>query len=810
MPDIRAIARYVFVVVVLALVYYGAARLGLRYASIGQSISLVWPPTGIAFAALVLLGKRHWPGVALGAFLANAATAVPLLTAAGIATGNTLEALLAAILLSRVAGFRPNLEHGPTVRALILQSAPLGALVGAVVGVTSLWATGQLPNETLGTALSVWWAGDLLGALVVAPLILSWSTHHKTSRATRGIFEILALCLGAAAAVEIGVGRFLPLPILGRVEYPFLLFPFVIWAALRFGARGVSLLTFVLSVVAVWHTVHGSGPFLSATPLDTMFAITAYLSVVAITGLSLAAAVTFERDRASRALGQSQEQLRRSLDAARMGIWSWTVASNALVWDENLRQLYGLRPGETVTGYDDFIRRVHPEDRAFVEQAVGNALERGGDLDYEFRIVLPDGRIRWIADQGHVVRDDQGRPVSLSGICLDVTERRLSEERIRHAHRMESVGRLAGGVAHEANNQMSVVLGASSFVLMNRELPPEVRSDVELIQRAAERTATVTAQLLAFSRRQVMNPRVLDLNQLIQGWEPLLRRVMGEDCVVTLKLDATVGSVRADPGQLQQACLNLAINARDAMPKGGRLLIETFQVRLTEEYARQRPDVTILPGVYAVLAVTDTGRGIDRETLERIFEPFFTTKSVGQGTGLGLSTVYGIVKQSEGYIWAYSEPGQGSTFKLYFPTTSEPVLPESPGPIVAPRGMGERVLVVEDEEGVRAVVTRALSEAGYRVLEADSGEAALELLARDTGGIDLLLTDIVLRGINGKELATKVLELLPDVPVIYISGYTDGEIARRGLLGPEAAFLQKPFSPDAIVRAVAENLRATA
>jgi PAS domain S-box-containing protein len=810
MPDIRAIARYVFVVVVLALVYYGAARLGLRYASIGQSISLVWPPTGIAFAALVLLGKRHWPGVALGAFLANAATAVPLLTAAGIATGNTLEALLAAILLSRVAGFRPNLEHGPTVRALILQSAPLGALVGAVVGVTSLWTTGQLPNETLGTALSVWWAGDLLGALVVAPLILSWSTHHKTSRATRGIFEILALCLGAAAAVEIGVGRFLPLPILGRVEYPFLLFPFVIWAALRFGARGVSLLTFVLSVVAVWHTVHGSGPFLSATPLDTMFAITAYLSVVAITGLSLAAAVTFERDRASRALGQSQEQLRRSLDAARMGIWSWTVASNALVWDENLRQLYGLRPGETVTGYDDFIRRVHPEDRAFVEQAVGNALERGGDLDYEFRIVLPDGRIRWIADQGHVVRDDQGRPVSLSGICLDVTERRLSEERIRHAHRMESVGRLAGGVAHEANNQMSVVLGASSFVLMNRELPPEVRSDVELIQRAAERTATVTAQLLAFSRRQVMNPRVLDLNQLIQGWEPLLRRVMGEDCVVTLKLDATVGSVRADPGQLQQACLNLAINARDAMPKGGRLLIETFQVRLTEEYARQRPDVTILPGVYAVLAVTDTGRGIDRETLERIFEPFFTTKSVGQGTGLGLSTVYGIVKQSEGYIWAYSEPGQGSTFKLYFPTTSEPVLPESPGPIVAPRGMGERVLVVEDEEGVRAVVTRALSEAGYRVLEADSGEAALELLARDAGGIDLLLTDIVLRGINGKELATKVLELLPDVPVIYISGYTDGEIARRGLLGPEAAFLQKPFSPDAIVRAVAENLRATA
>jgi PAS domain S-box-containing protein len=745
MPDIRAIGRYILVSVVLALVYYGAARLGLRYASIGQSISLVWPPTGIAFAALVLLGKRYWPGVALGAFLANAATPVPLAAVAGIATGNTLEALLAAFLLSRVAGFRPNLEHGPSVRALILQSAPLGALVSAVVGVTSLWAAGQLPNETLGTALPVWWAGDLLGALVVAPLILSWTTHHKTSRATRGIFEILALCIGTAAAVEIAVGRFITPPVIRSVEYPFLLFPFVIWAALRFGARGVSLLTFVLSVVAVSHTVHGGGPFLSATPVNTMFAITAYLSVVAITGLSLAAAVTFERDRASRALGQSQEQLRRSLDAARMGIWTWTVASNVLVWDENLRQLYGLRPGETVTGYDDFIRRVHPDDRAFVEQAVRNALERGGDLDYEFRIVLPDGRIRWIADQGHVVRDDQGQPVALSGICLDVTERRLSEERIRHAHRMESVGRLAGGVAHEANNQMSVVLGASSFVLMNRNLPAEVRADVELIQRAAERTASVTAQLLAFSRRQVMNPRVLDLNQLIQGWEPLLRRVMGEDCSVTLQLGASVGSVRADPGQLQQACLNLAINARDAMPKGGHLLVETYQVRLTEEYARRRPDVSILPGGYAVLAVTDTGRGIDRDTLDRIFEPFFTTKSVGQGTGLGLSTVYGIVKQSGGYIWAYSEPGQGSTFKLYFPITPDSVLPETAGPAAAPRGMGERVLLVEDEEGVRAIVTRALSEAGYRVLEADSGEAALELLANDAGGIDLLLTDIELK-----------------------------------------------------------------
>ena len=800
--------QYIFTATLLALLYYGAARLGLRYASVGQSISLVWPPTGIAFAALVLLGARYWPGVALGAFLANAATGIPFAAAAGIATGNTLEALLAAFLLTRVAGSQPNLEHGPSVRALMLQSAPLGALVSAGVGVASLWATGQLAGQMVGTALPVWWAGDLLGALVVAPLILSWGSRHKSSRATRGILEIVALCLGAAIVAEMGLGRFLQLPALRGVDYPLLLFPFVIWAALRFGARGVTLLTFMLSVVAVWHTTQGSGPFLSATPVETLFAITTYLTVVAITGLALAAAVTFERDRANKALLKSQEQLRLSLEAARMGSWSWTIGSNELVWDENLRQLYGLPAGESIGAYDDFIRRVHPDDRQFVEQAVRKALEGEGELDYEFRIILPNGLIRWIADQGHVVRDDNGKVVAMSGVCMDVTERRITEERIRHAHRMESVGRLAGGVAHEANNQMSVVLGASSFVLMNRDLPDEVRTDVELIRRAAERTASVTAQLLAFSRRQVMNPRVLDLNELIGGWEPLLRRVMGEDCTVTMKLGETVGSVRADPGQLQQACLNLAINARDAMPAGGNLLIETFQVRLTEEYARRRPDATILPGVYAVLAVSDTGLGIDHTTIAHIFEPFFTTKSVGEGTGLGLSTVYGIVKQSEGYIWVYSEPGEGSTFKLYFPVTTEPVSPEPEHATGSPRGMGERVLVVEDEEDVREVVTRSLRDAGYHVLEAASGEAALHLL-NGQNRIDLLLTDVVLKGISGRELAARVTQDQPDLPVIFISGYTDGEIARRGLLHPDAAFVQKPFSPDTIVRAVAGHLRLT-
>ena len=260
-----------------------------------------------------------------------------------------------------------------------------------------------------------------------------------------------------------------------------------------------------------------------------------------------------------------------------------------------------------------------------------------------------------------------GRPRYLTGVCMDVTDRKESEERLRQSHRMESVGRLAGGVAHETNNQMSVVLGASAFLLGRPDLPEPVRADIEHIRKAAERTSTVTAQLLAFSRRQVLRPVPVDLGALVKGWEAVLRRIMGEDCTVLLRLSGAVGSVRADPGRLEQVLLNLALNARDAMPGGGTLTVETFPAELAADYVRRRPGVAIRPGPYVVLAISDSGHGMDRRTMEHAFEPFFTTKPVGHGSGLGLSTVYGIVKQSDGYVWAYSEPGRGTTFKIYLP-----------------------------------------------------------------------------------------------------------------------------------------------
>ena len=373
-----------------------------------------------------------------------------------------------------------------------------------------------------------------------------------------------------------------------------------------------------------------------------------------------------ERKQAAEALARSQERLQLALAAARMGAWQWDVGTNVLTWDEGLCRLYGVEAG-AVTQYQQFLERVHPDDREFVASTIQRALEAGDALDYELRIVLPDGRVRWLADHGRLVRDPQGNPLYMTGVCIDITDRREMEERLRQSQRMDAVGQLAGGIAHEANNMMSVVLGCADYVLQTEGLAPAVRDDVDQIWRAAKRTAGITQQLLAFSRRQVLQPRVLDLNQTVRDLEPILARSLGETRGLRLHLDPAVGPVRADPGQLEQVLLNLTLNARDAMPEGGSLTIETASAVLDESYAARKAVRTLRPGEYVVLVVTDTGQGIDREILAQIFEPFFTTKPVGQGTGLGLSTVYGIVKQTGGYVWVYSEPGLGSTFKVYLP-----------------------------------------------------------------------------------------------------------------------------------------------
>ncbi|HEV7365124.1 MAG TPA: response regulator [Gemmatimonadales bacterium] len=389
---------------------------------------------------------------------------------------------------------------------------------------------------------------------------------------------------------------------------------------------------------------------------------------------------------------------------------------------------------------------------------------------------------------------------------LDLTEQRRAESRLRQAERIEVVGQLAGGMAHEANNQMSVVLGATSFILARRDIPKPVRQDVEYIQQAAERTAAITRQLLAFSRRQILQPRVVDLNAVLEHLEPILRRTLTEQQKLVLHLSESVIPIRADPAQLDQVLLNLTINARDAMPDGGTVTLETRNARLTDHDVAQRQGVTILPGAYAALLISDTGQGMDKQTMKRLFEPFFTTKEVGKGSGLGLAMVYGIVKQSGGYIWAYSEPGLGSTFKLYFPSVAETPA-ASPQPVIEAASTATgTVLVVEDDPLVRSMVRRALNEAGLKVIEAANGQEALTVVQSDGPRVDAVLTDLAMPELGGQQLAHRLIEQYPDLPVVFMSGYTDDDVARRGLLDAGMSFLEKPISPEILTRKMRQVL----
>ncbi len=459
---------------------------------------------------------------------------------------------------------------------------------------------------------------------------------------------------------------------------------------------------------------------------------------------------------------------------------------------------------------------VHPDDREQTAQAAAaDFASRTSDGTLEFRWVAKDGRILWVQSHTATIIDDEGQPVGSRGVTIDITERKrveealqASEDQLRQSQKLEAVGHLAGGVAHDFNNLLTVITGYSDLTLLRLDKDEPNRANVEEIKKAGQRAASLTRQLLAFSRKQVLQPRILKLNSIVSDVEKMLRRLIGEDIDLLTLLEPSLGQINADPGQIEQVILNLAVNARDAMPQGGKLTIETSNVDLDNEYARKH--AAIRPGKYVMLALSDTGTGMDAETQARMFEPFFTTKVQGKGTGLGLSTVYGIVKQSEGNIWVYSELGKGTTFKVYLPRVDDlariETAPESGA--AAPQGR-ETVLLTEDEEPVRRLTRRILELNGYQVLEAANGDEALSIYKEHTGQIDLIVTDVVMPKMSGLELAQSVKILRPNIKVLYLSGYTDDAIVRHGILDQKMAFLQKPFTPDALLRKVREVLDAT-
>ena len=435
--------------------------------------------------------------------------------------------------------------------------------------------------------------------------------------------------------------------------------------------------------------------------------------------------------------------------------------------------------------------------------AVWAAFRREGRAKGELRIVRPDGRVREL----EFAASADFLPGSHLAVFRDVTQRHQLEEQLRQAQKIEAVGRLAGGVAHDFNNLLNVITGYGQMLFRRLSDGPE-REKTRAILQAADRAAGLTRQLLAFSRKQVLEPKVLDLNVVVAGMDEMLRRLIGEDIELQAELAPGLGRTRADPGQLEQVLMNLVVNARDAMPRGGRVTLETANAEMDESYVRDH--LGARAGRYVTLAVRDTGLGMDAETQKHIFEPFFTTKEKGKGTGLGLATVYGIVKQSEGYIWVDSAPGAGTTVKIYLPwVDAEPVEKGPQRPVVPeevpPRGT-ETVLLVEDEEMVRRMTREVLEGAGYRVLEAASGFEALRVSASHTGRLDLVLTDVVMPGMSGRELAERLAPVRPGMKVLYMSGHTDDAIFHHGVTQAGTGFLQKPFTPDALERRVRDLL----
>jgi two-component system cell cycle sensor histidine kinase/response regulator CckA len=400
--------------------------------------------------------------------------------------------------------------------------------------------------------------------------------------------------------------------------------------------------------------------------------------------------------------------------------------------------------------------------------------------------------------------DAENRRYAIAFIS-DISQRKNLEEQLLHAQKMEAVGRLAGGVAHDFNNMLTVVTGYDRMILDELSPPDPLRGYAEEILRAAERAGALTNQLLAFSRRQIMRPRIVSVNSILSQTEKMLLRLIGEDVVLRLNLDPAAGNIQADPGHVEQAVVNLAVNARDAMPLGGRLTIETANVTLDEHYARSHMGVK--PGEFVLIAVSDTGHGMDAETRRHIFEPFFTTKEKGKGTGLGLATVYGMIKQTGGDIWVYSEPGNGTTFKLYFPRVAEPATDSrQPKSGSALRASGETVLVVEDEKAVRDLTVRILQQLGYTILTAGDAAEALEIGRAHAGEIHLLLTDVVMPGMSGRQLADQLIQHRPGTRVLFLSGYTEDTVVHHGVLDAGVNFLPKPFSRENLARKLREVL----
>ncbi len=951
-------------IVALAAAYYLAGHWGLGLHAVAHLAAPIWVPTGLSLAALVLFGRKLWPGVLIGAFLVNVAHGASLALALAIAVGNTAEALLGQYLLQRLH-FHPALDRLRDVFNLLGAAAILSTFLNATWGVFCMVVFHVISVSEYLLTWRVWWAGDMLSNIVVAPLLMATlSFQGPWKKASwRFCIEMAGLLFLMVFLTHIVFDT--PFnPMQGKAALPYLVFPPLMWAAVRFGPSGAAVMMFLTSFMAVISTLNNLGPFGLRSSTENLFSLQLFISVVSVTSL-IFAALSAERmqsrkeaEEASEALQRSHDELegivthrtqelvqtnaqlrdseerfrllvegveeyaifsldpqgrvatwnsgaerlkgyqaweivgqpisrfytsedaaagksetllnrarsegrvrdegwrvrkdgsrffaevliislrdkkgtvkgfakvtrditeRRQMDdrlrrsreqlaeaqrIARLGSWQWDIAQQRLSCSDELCQILDWPAQGSRIHYSNVLRHIRRSDRPALKRAVRNCLKTRATFSIDLGMPGRGQDQRYLHVNGKPVENADGQIIRVIGTAQDVTDQKqseralqLKEEELFQARKLEAIGRLAGGVAHDFNNLITGILGICQDLRETFSMNDPRRDEVEEVIKASNRAFDVTRQLLTFGRRQIISPKVIDVNGTVRDFVKLLHRLIGEDIKLDIQLSDD-SHVKIDPGNLGQVLLNLVLNARDAMPHGGTLTIRTRNVLYSKSSDRNEP--------FVLLEVADTGNGMDDEILSHIFEPFFTTKSKDKGTGLGLATVYGIVKQNAGNIEVNSQEGEGTTFRVYLPRVMPAKLAEGNQvqPLQTVEGH-ETVLVVEDEDIVRRVVVKRLAHAGYKVLEAADGEHALEAFSQHGRSIDLIVTDVVMPEMNGREVVNRIHASHPDAAVLYMSGYPEEIIAYRGTLEPGINFLEKSLIQQDLLKKVREVL----
>lgn len=745
----------------------------------------IWPASGLEFVAGLLFSWKALPGLAIGSFLANYySLSGDLAHVLIVSLGNSIGPIFAANLLRQQTGSRPLASWSPRDFSLLFVTSVLVApFLTSLVGIGSKKLLGLVTMADAPSEYLKWWLANGFGILFMAPLLL-FIVDRLTVK-ERHYCETSNYVLRATVFVTA-------------------------WLWMM-----SSLLDYV------WFNKGGQSLFVSLFPiLDPQQLINRLLFagfiLMGIYGVSRLVGNLFWMEDKNRSfaekLQKSEERFRIAMDATNDGLWDWDVASDEGYYSPSYYTMLGYEPGEFSVKGDVWLSFLHPDDREKTLllnlECIDNLRE---SFEVEYRMKTKDGSWKWISGRGKAAsRDSSGKATRLIGTHQDINERKKAEieqkrlhEQLAQSQKMESVGRLAGGIAHDFNNMLGVIQGYAELALQNPEKTVQVSGYLHEIHKAAIKSADLTRQLLAFARKQSAEPRLIDLNSKVSGTLNLVSRLLGEHINLMWKPDESVCSIRIDPVQIDQILTNLCINAGDAISGTGNVRIETHNIILDEQACAGNPE--FMPGAFVQLVVADDGCGFDNGIKEHLFEPFFTTKETGKGTGLGLATVYGIVKQNNGFIEVSSEPGNGSRFCIYFPRIEGEVvsLAAEEGIKSAPVDRKHTILLVEDDSSILKMTRAMLEHLGYKVIATSCAEEAIDIVERGQKKIDLLLTDVIMPKMNGKELYDRVLSICPGIKCLFMSGYTANIIARQGIVENELNFLQKPFK----VKTISEKVR---